>query len=101
MGRGGNAKAARLERAFSLPGLTGNIPSAEPSQQEHPLMLPDAENKLMVARGGRGGGRGEKGKGLSSTHWQLRNSRGDVEDSTGNAVNDVVKTLCGVRSASD
>lgn len=64
-------------------------------------MLPDAENKLMVARGGRGGGRGEKGKGLSSTHWQLRNSRGDVEDGTGNAVNDVVKTLCGVRSASD
>lgn len=52
-------------------------------------MLPDAENKLMVARGGRG----EKGKGLSSTHWQLRNSCGDVEDSTGNAVNDVVKTV--------
>lgn len=94
MGHGGNAKAARLERAFSLPGLTGNIPSAEPSQQEHPLMLPDAE-------GGGAGGRGEKGKGLSSTHWQLRNSRGDVEDGTGNAVNDVVKTLCGVRSASD
>lgn len=64
MGRGGNAKAARLERAFSLPGLTGNIPSAEPSQQEHPLMLPDAENKLMVARGGRGGGAGRKGQGV-------------------------------------
>ena len=33
-------------------------------------------------------------KGLRSTDWWLQNSRGDVKDSTGNVVSNVIMILC-------
>lgn len=36
----------------------------------------------------------QKGKGLQSTNWQLRNSHRDVKYSRGNIVSDVVVTVC-------
>lgn len=36
-------------------------------------------------------------KGLKTTNWQLQNSPGDVKDSIGNIVSNIVVTMYGVR----
>ena len=43
----------------------------------------------------------KKVKGLKSTDWQLQNSRGDVQYSTGDIVTNLVINMCGARWALD
>ena len=66
--------------------------------EENRNRLIDAENILTVARWELSGWDGcEKGKGIKSTNWLLRNSPGDVKYSMGNVVNNIVITMYGVR----
>ena len=39
----------------------------------------------------------KKGVELKTTNWLLENNHGDVKCSIGNIVNNILRTLCGVR----
>ena len=56
--------------------------------------LTDTENRLVVARAERAGG---KVKGLRGTDWQLQNGRGDVKGSRGDMVDNTVVPKPGAR----
>ena len=43
----------------------------------------------------------KKVKGLRNINWMLHGSRGDVENSIGNIVNNILIAVCGVRWVQD
>ena len=57
----------------------------------------DPENRLMAARGERGGGTGWEGEGIRKYKLVITEQSQDVKYSIGHIVNNIVITTCGSR----